>query len=83
MPTFRHYDLSLLNPAFDSPLVDVLTELEHLRPVFTYSAPRLLRCFFSSSMSSTCSKVWVRPEVAIVKSTYLSGSSVPRLMISI
>ncbi|MDY0282729.1 MAG: Fic family protein [Salinivirgaceae bacterium] len=31
MPTFRHYDLSLLNPAFDSPLVDVLTELEHLR----------------------------------------------------
>lgn len=31
MTTFRHYDLSLLNPAFDSPLVDVLTELEHLR----------------------------------------------------
>jgi len=31
MPTFRHYDLNLLNPAFDSPLVDVLTELEHLR----------------------------------------------------
>jgi Fic family protein len=31
MPTFHHYDLSLLNPAFDSPLVDVLTELEHLR----------------------------------------------------
>jgi Fic family protein len=31
MSTFRHYDLSLLNPAFDSPLVDVLTELEHLR----------------------------------------------------
>lgn len=31
MPTFRHHDLSLLNPAFDSPLVDVLTELEHLR----------------------------------------------------
>lgn len=31
MPAFRHHDLSLLNPAFDSPLVDVLTELEHLR----------------------------------------------------
>lgn len=31
MPTFRHQDLSLLNPAFDSPLVDVVTELEHLR----------------------------------------------------
>ncbi|HXI12074.1 MAG TPA: Fic family protein [Thermoanaerobaculia bacterium] len=31
MPTFRHHDLALLNPAFDSPLVDVLTELEHLR----------------------------------------------------
>lgn len=31
MPAFRHFDLALLNPAFDSPLVDVLTELEHLR----------------------------------------------------
>jgi Fic family protein len=31
MPTFNHHDLILLNPAFDSPLVDVLTELEHLR----------------------------------------------------
>lgn len=26
-----HFDLKLLNPTFDSPLVDVLTELEHLR----------------------------------------------------
>ncbi|MDP3331326.1 MAG: Fic family protein [Methylococcaceae bacterium] len=31
MPAFIHHDLTLLNPAFDSPLVDVLTELEHLR----------------------------------------------------
>jgi len=31
MPAFSHHDLTLLNPAFDSPLVDVLTELEHLR----------------------------------------------------
>jgi Fic family protein len=31
MPAFTHYDLTLINPAFDSPLVDVLTELEHLR----------------------------------------------------
>jgi len=31
MPTFHHHDLCLLNPAFDSPLVDVVTELEHLR----------------------------------------------------
>ena len=31
MATFNHFDLALLNPAFDSPLVDVLTELEHLR----------------------------------------------------
>lgn len=31
MPTFTHHDLRVLNPAFDSPLVDVLTELEHLR----------------------------------------------------
>ncbi|MCK9398176.1 MAG: Fic family protein [Methylobacter sp.] len=31
MPIFNHHDLTLLNPSFDSPLVDVLTELEHLR----------------------------------------------------
>ncbi len=31
MPVFQHHDLGLLNPAFDSPLVDVVTELEHLR----------------------------------------------------
>lgn len=31
MRAFHHQDLSLLNPRFDSPLVDVLTELEHLR----------------------------------------------------
>ncbi|MFZ5505418.1 MAG: Fic family protein [Pseudomonadota bacterium] len=31
MPAFRHHDLSLLNTTFDSPLVDVVTELEHLR----------------------------------------------------
>lgn len=31
MPAFLHHDLTPLNPAFDSPLVDVVTELEHLR----------------------------------------------------
>ena len=31
MARFNHQDLTLPNPAFDSPLVDVLTELEHLR----------------------------------------------------
>jgi Fic family protein len=31
MPEFFHIHLTLINPAFDSPLVDVLTELEHLR----------------------------------------------------
>ncbi len=31
MAMFKHHDLTLINPAFDSPLVDVLTELEHLR----------------------------------------------------
>lgn len=31
MPVFFHYDLELLNPTFDSDLVDVLSELEHLR----------------------------------------------------
>ncbi|MFJ3075309.1 Fic family protein [Pseudomonas sp. NPDC087029] len=31
MATFSHHDLQLLNPSFDSPLVDVLSELEFLR----------------------------------------------------
>ncbi|BDO92233.1 TPA: Fic family protein [Escherichia coli] len=31
MATFKHFELDLLNPEFDSPLVDVLTELELLR----------------------------------------------------
>jgi len=31
MATFNHHDLRLINPAFGSPLVDVVTELEHLR----------------------------------------------------
>jgi Fic family protein len=31
MASFKHFDLQLLNPAFDSPLVDVLNELEYLR----------------------------------------------------
>jgi len=31
MSAFVHYDLRLINPPFDSPLVDILTELEHLR----------------------------------------------------
>lgn len=31
MARFVHRDLRLLNPSFDSPLLDVLTDLEHLR----------------------------------------------------
>lgn len=31
MPAFSHHNLELLNPSFDSGLVDVLSELEHLR----------------------------------------------------
>ncbi|PNV96927.1 Fic family protein [Pseudomonas protegens] len=31
MPAFFHHDLELLNPSFDSNLVDVLSELAHLR----------------------------------------------------
>lgn len=31
MPSFVHHDLQLLNPSFSSPLLDVLTDLEHLR----------------------------------------------------
>ena len=46
MARFVHHDLRLLNPSFSSPLLDVLTELEHLRrlelrgttPVPVYSA---------------------------------------------
>lgn len=30
-PTFQHHELKLLNPAYSSPLIDVLQELEHLR----------------------------------------------------
>ncbi len=31
MPQFNYFALGLLNPSFDSPLVDALTELELLR----------------------------------------------------
>ena len=31
MSQFQHHDLRLLNPRFDSPLLDVLTDLEYLR----------------------------------------------------
>ncbi len=31
MATFNHFELKLLNPSFDSPLVDIITELELLR----------------------------------------------------
>jgi Fic family protein len=31
MPVFNHHDLILLKPSYDSPLVDVVTELEYLR----------------------------------------------------
>lgn len=31
MATFNHFELGVINPEFDSPLVDVLTELELLR----------------------------------------------------
>ena len=31
MPQFIHHDLKLLSPSFDSPLLDVITELEFLR----------------------------------------------------
>ncbi len=30
-PRFEHCELKLCNPTFDSPLVDVVNELEHLR----------------------------------------------------
>jgi len=31
MAAFHHFDLKLLNPSFDSPLIDVVAELQHLR----------------------------------------------------
>ncbi|CDL86163.1 hypothetical protein XCR1_2780007 [Xenorhabdus cabanillasii JM26] len=46
MAQFSHFELELLNPNFDSPLVDIITELEllrHLRletnvhPIYLYS----------------------------------------------
>ena len=46
MATFNHFELALLNPAFDSPLVDVLTELEllrHLQPKGTTPEPVFLQ----------------------------------------
>lgn len=30
-PKFIHYELNLLQPDFDSPLTDLIIELEHLR----------------------------------------------------
>jgi len=43
MPGFQHNDLQLLNPSFESPLVDTLTELEHLRRLqLAGSTPALL-----------------------------------------
>ena len=49
MPAFRHQDLTLLNPAFDSPLVDVVAELEHLRPLqLGGTTPETLVLFLTS-----------------------------------
>jgi Fic family protein len=31
MAAFTHFDLALLKPAFDTPLLDVLIDLDHLR----------------------------------------------------
>src|SRR6476659_9373054 len=31
MPNFSHHELRLLNPAFESPLIDVLQDLDYLR----------------------------------------------------
>lgn len=38
MPHFIHHDLRLLNPTLDSPLLDVLTELEHLRRLVVHGS---------------------------------------------
>ena len=43
MAAFTHFDLQLINPAFDSPLVDVLTELEHLRRLHGVKIAAMLR----------------------------------------
>lgn len=60
LPQSLHHDLRLLNPRFDSPLLDVLTDLEHLRrlelrgstppPVFLQlkSVFHLLECLASA-----------------------------------
>ena len=56
---FVHHDLQLLNPSFDSPLVDVLQELEHLRRLrLGGDTPAAL--FFSSRISFTFWRVLAR-----------------------
>lgn len=42
MAQFIHHDLRLLDPAFSSPLLDVLTDLEHLRPEAMQAAAEVL-----------------------------------------
>lgn len=37
-PNFAHHELRVINPSFDSPLVDTLTELEYLRRLQLYGS---------------------------------------------
>lgn len=50
MPTFTHYDLALLNPSFYSPLVDVITELEHLRRLASTASQRHIQGIYSRNL---------------------------------
>ncbi|MFO1252232.1 MAG: hypothetical protein U1E77_14105 [Inhella sp.] len=63
MPQFLHHDLQLLNPRFDSPLLDVLTDLEHLREAGNRGSTRRRRCSCSSSRYSICWRAWPLPRI--------------------
>lgn len=39
-PSFTHYSLALINPVFESPLVDLVTELDHLRKKQLFGSTR-------------------------------------------
>lgn len=61
MPKFNHYDLALLNPSFDSPLVDALTELELLRHLRLETDVHPL-LFAQLKVFFICWKAWVQQE---------------------
>ncbi|RIZ36807.1 hypothetical protein CIK02_24050 [Pseudomonas putida] len=54
MPQFSHHDLQLLTPSFDSPLVDVLAELEFLRRLRLEGDDGFFQAESSSQTAKSC-----------------------------